>query len=75
MNSFTRLDSVLLLILGLDTGINSVGNSITALYGAGARKFLVFNSPDVGLTPVFNPPLNIPEAAVFATCYRGNGCA
>ena len=49
--------------------LTSVGNNIAELYGAGARKFLVFNSPDLGLTPAFNPPLNNPVAAGFATCF------
>lgn len=49
--------------------LSSVGNNITALYRAGARKFLVLNSPDLGLTPAFNPPLNIPVASGFASCF------
>lgn len=31
--------------------IVAIGNNIGALYGAGARKFLVWNIPDIGLTP------------------------
>jgi len=31
--------------------VESIGNTIKTLYGSGARKFLVMNSPDLGLTP------------------------
>jgi outer membrane lipase/esterase len=49
--------------------LTSVANNIMTLYGAGARKFLVINSPDLGLVPAFNPPLNIPQASGYATCF------
>ena len=66
------------------TGATSVGivtdavvavrDSIVALYNVpgvlgGARKFLIVNAPDLGLTPAFNPPLNIPAAAGYGTCF------
>ena len=31
--------------------IYAIGNNIGGLYGAGARKFLVWSAPDLGLTP------------------------
>ena len=37
----------------LANGINSVVNSLTNLYGAGGRQFLVANVPDIGTTPEF----------------------
>lgn len=54
--------------------VMAVRNSIIALYNipgdmGGARKFLIVNSPDMGLTPAFNPPLNIPAAAGYGTCF------
>jgi phospholipase/lecithinase/hemolysin len=62
------------------TGLTSVqqivGGALTALqeniinlYLAGARNFLVINSPDLGLTPAFNPPLNIPQASGYGSCF------
>ncbi len=63
------------------TGFTSVGIIVQALtsisesvqtlynYSLGARDFLVFNSPDLGLTPAFNPPLNIEDAPVLGTCF------
>lgn len=35
----------------LASALTSIGNNIGALYGAGARKFLVCNAPDISLTP------------------------
>ncbi|MEZ5542323.1 MAG: SGNH/GDSL hydrolase family protein [Pseudomonadota bacterium] len=51
--------------------LTAIGDAIQALYnsGAGAREFLVINAPDLGLTPAFTPPLNLPQAAVFGTCF------
>jgi len=49
--------------------LSSVSDNIAALYMAGARKFLVLNTPDLGLTPAFNPPLNIPQASGFGSCF------
>ncbi|HYQ72146.1 MAG TPA: SGNH/GDSL hydrolase family protein [Gammaproteobacteria bacterium] len=63
----TGLTSVQVIVGG---ALTSVGNHMVALYQAGARKFLVLNSPDIGLIPSFNPPLNtIPGAAQAATCF------
>lgn len=46
----------------------SIGNNITALYAAGARKFLVCNAPDLGLTPaILSLDKSIPGAAAAAT--------
>jgi phospholipase/lecithinase/hemolysin len=47
----------------------SLQDNIINLYLAGARNFLVINSPDLGLTPAFNPPLNVPEAAGYGSCF------
>jgi len=53
----------------IGAALSSVSENIAALYMAGARKFLVLNAPDLGLAPAFNPPLNIPQAAGFGTCF------
>jgi len=50
-------DSLLAFAAGGDGGpiiadaLTSIGNNIGILYAAGARKFLVWNAPDLGLTP------------------------
>ncbi len=49
--------------------LEALGEEVLKLYGAGARRFLVVKSPDLGLTPAFNPPLNIPEASTAATFF------
>lgn len=38
-------------LLVLDAALTSLTNQMTVLYGAGARTFLVWKVPDVGLTP------------------------
>ena len=35
----------------IQDAIMSIGNNITALYGAGARRFLVLNAPNLAITP------------------------
>ena len=35
----------------LTSAVDAIGNGIAALYAAGARKFLVWNSPNIALTP------------------------
>jgi outer membrane lipase/esterase len=35
----------------LSEALHAIGNNIGGLYGAGARKFLVWSAPDLGLTP------------------------
>jgi outer membrane lipase/esterase len=35
----------------IQDAIMSIGNNITALYGAGARKFLVLSAPNLAITP------------------------
>jgi outer membrane lipase/esterase len=62
----TGLTSVVEIVGG---ALTSMADNIISLYFAGAREFLVINSPDVGLTPAFNPPLNIPQASGFGTCF------
>ena len=42
---------------------------IMTLYEAGARNFLIINSPVIGLTPSFYPSLNIPAASGYAACF------
>jgi len=63
------------------SGISSVGivvralegiaDAIDELYGTpgpiGARKFLVVNSPDLGLAPAFDPPSSL--SSFFGTCF------
>jgi outer membrane lipase/esterase len=50
--------------------LQHIAEAIGGLYGTGARQFLVVNSPDVGLIPAFNPPLNsIPGVSDVATCF------
>lgn len=53
----------------LGGALTSLRDNVIALYQAGARNFLVLNSPDLGLTPAFNPPLNIPAASGYGTCF------
>ncbi|MGD8631383.1 MAG: SGNH/GDSL hydrolase family protein [Gammaproteobacteria bacterium] len=62
----TGLTSVQVIVGG---ALNALNENIITLYLAGARNFLVVNSPDLGLAPAFNPPLNIPQAAGYATCF------
>ena len=62
----TGLTSVQQIVGG---ALTSLQDNIINLYLAGARNFLVINSPDLGLTPAFNPPLNIPEAAGYGSCF------
>ncbi len=45
--------------------VNAVANNIQTLYGAGARRFVVVNGPDVGLVPAVR--LFGPSAQAFAT--------
>ena len=59
---------------GLDGGLiiqaalMSIGSNITKLYAAGARTFLVWNVPNIGLTPALRLADTItPGAAAFAT--------
>lgn len=61
----TGLTSVQVIIGG---ALTSIRDNIIALYTQGARKFVVLNSPDLGLIPAFNPPLNIPDASGAGTC-------
>lgn len=49
--------------------LTSVRDNIIALYTQGARKFVVLNSPDLGLTPAFTPPLNSELASFFGSCF------
>ncbi len=47
----------------LQAALDSINDQITRLYVAGARNFLVWNAPDIGLSPAINPS---PQAAFFA---------
>ncbi len=52
----------------LSAAIVSIGSNINTLYLAGARKFLVCNAPDVGLTPaILAQDIITPGAAAAAT--------
>jgi len=52
----------------LTAGIGSIVNSMTSLYGAGARQFLVANVPDIGATPRFQEiDAGAPGTAAFAS--------
>jgi outer membrane lipase/esterase len=52
----------------LEAGIASIVGSMTTLYGAGARQFLVANVPDIGATPRFQEiDAGAPGTAAFAT--------
>ena len=62
----TGLTSVQQIVGG---ALTSLQDNIINLYLAGARNFLVINSPDLGLTPAFNPPLNIPQASGYGSCF------
>lgn len=42
---------------GVMAGMTSLANQVQALYGAGARNFLLFNAPDVLPTPLFQGQL------------------
>jgi phospholipase/lecithinase/hemolysin len=54
-------DSLLAFVTGGDGGpviadaLTAIGENIAALYAAGARKFLVWNAPNIGLTPAIAP--------------------
>lgn len=62
----TGVTSVQVIIGG---ALTSIRDNIVALYTQGARKFVVLNSPDLGLIPAFNPPLNVPQASGLGTCF------
>lgn len=53
----------------LDMALASVGENIGKLYAAGARKFLVWNAPDLGRTPALQRlnAFGIPDIAAGAT--------
>jgi phospholipase/lecithinase/hemolysin len=44
--------------------LQSIGDNIFALYRAGARKFLVWNAPNLGLTPAIRALDNVSPGAV-----------
>ncbi len=54
----------------LTSGINSIVNSLTNLYTAGGRQFLVANVPDIGATPEFQGrEAAIPGITTFASAW------
>lgn len=54
----------------ITNGINSIVNSLTALYGAGGRQFLVANVPDIGATPEFQGrDAAMPGVAALASAF------
>jgi len=52
--------------------VGSVGANILTLYEAGARKFLVWNAPDIGLTPAVRAlgPVAVGAAGAAAVAYN-----
>ncbi|HKE39571.1 MAG TPA: SGNH/GDSL hydrolase family protein [Casimicrobiaceae bacterium] len=54
-------------------GVSSVGNNISNLYQRGARNFLVWNGPDIGLTPAVRAlgPGAVFVAGVLTQGYNG----
>ncbi len=52
----------------LQAALVAIGNNIATLYGAGARRFLVWNVPDIGLTPALrNLDKTFPGAMALGT--------
>lgn len=52
----------------IEAAITSIAAHIGTLYGAGARKFLVWNAPDLGLTPAIRAfDVLVPGTAAAAT--------
>jgi len=59
----------------IDAAVNAIGNNINLLVGAGARKFLVVNSPNIGSIPAIKiaaeeagvPPVLLRGLATFVT--------
>jgi len=52
----------------IDSGVTATGTNIGILYGAGARKFLVWNVANIGLTPsVRTLDTQFPGAGIAAT--------
>ncbi len=52
----------------LQAALAGIGNNIATLYAAGARRFLVWNVPDIGLTPALrNLDKLVPGAAALGT--------
>jgi phospholipase/lecithinase/hemolysin len=52
----------------LEQALTAIGNNIGTLYAAGARRFLVWNVPDIGLTPALRTlDKMIPGAAALGT--------
>jgi outer membrane lipase/esterase len=45
--------------------LTAIGNNIGALYAAGGRKFLVWNAPNIGLTPAVRTLDKFTPGAVF----------
>jgi len=52
----------------LQAALTAIGNNMATLYAAGARRFLVWNVPDIGLTPALRTlDKMVPGAAVLGT--------
>ncbi len=52
----------------LQAALAAIDNNVDALYAAGARRFLVWNVPDIGLTPALRTLDNmVPGAAALGT--------
>jgi len=51
----------------IGAALASIGNNVGKLYGAGARKFLIWNAPDLGRTPAIRR-LDAAVCGSFAGC-------
>jgi outer membrane lipase/esterase len=66
---FTFVSSPLDGLTIIGEAVESIGRAIQTLYGHGARKFLVMNSPDLGFTPSLAiADQQFPGAAGLASC-------
>lgn len=65
-------DAALVPVYGILYGaINSIDSNIRALHAAGAKKFLIWNAPDIGLTPAMWILDNTGNVSQFATSISG----
>ena len=57
----------------IQRALQSIGGNIFALYGAGARKFLVWNAPNLGLTPAIRGLDTVSPGAAFLAAQLSGG--
>lgn len=48
----------------IQNAITAIGQNVTTLYSAGARKFLIWNAPDIGLTPALSIAEHLQPGAI-----------